>query len=123
MAKNILVVDDERVLATTLTAILKHAGYNAIAAYNAPEAIEILRTTPIDLLISDVIMPEMNGFELATHTRRNYPHTRILLISGNAATQEMITADPESYRFELLAKPILPKQMLAHVEWLLAKAA
>lgn len=122
MAKTILVVDDERALATTLGAILNHAGYCAIVVYGAAEAIEVLLTTKIDLLISDVIMPGMNGFELAKYTRENHPQTQILLISGNAATHEIVTeANAEQYHFELLSKPVLPVQMLALVECLLAR--
>lgn len=119
--KTILVVDDERAIANTLTAILQHSGYNAVTAYNASEAQQILAAHPVDLMISDVIMPGMNGFELAIYTNHNYPSTAVLLISGNAATQDIVTAHGEdAHNFELLAKPILPKQMLAHVEALLA---
>jgi DNA-binding NtrC family response regulator len=124
MAKTILVVDDERALATTLSAILNHAGYRAIAVYGAAEAIEVLLTTKVDLLISDVIMPDMNGFELAKYTRQNHPQTHILLISGNAATHEIVTeASTEQYHFELLSKPVPPSQMLTLVECLLARSA
>jgi DNA-binding NtrC family response regulator len=118
--KTILVVDDERALADSMTAILQQSGYNAIAAYNAAEAQQTLRTNTVDLMISDVIMPGMNGFELALYTNRNYPGTAVLLISGNAATQQILTAHGnEAQQFALLSKPILPKQMLAHVEALL----
>ncbi len=123
MPKTILIVDDERGIADTLCAILKHAGYEAIAVYNAGDALETLRTTKVDLLLSDVIMPGMNGMELAVHTRQHYPLTSILLISGNAATQEIVMeAESKGHRFELLAKPVLPKHMLAHVEWALRHA-
>ena len=90
--KTILVVDDEPTLADTLTAILQHSGYNAIAAYNASDAPQVLHANAVDLMISDVIIPGMNGFELAIYSNRNYPSTVVLLISGNAATQEIMTA-------------------------------
>lgn len=123
MAKTILVVDDERGIADTLCAILRHAGYEVTAVYNAEDGLEILQSQHIDLLISDVIMPNMNGMELALHTRNTCPQTSILLISGNAATQQIVTdAESKGYHFELLAKPVLPKDMLAHVEWTLTRA-
>jgi DNA-binding NtrC family response regulator len=118
MLKTILVVDDERGIADTLCAILQHAGYAAIAVCNAGDALEVLRTTPVDLLVSDVIMPAMNGMELALHARRYYPQTNIVLMSGNAATRDIVTdAESKGHRFDLLAKPVLPKDMLAHIEW------
>lgn len=120
--KTILVVDDEVVLADTLSAILQHSGYQSIAVYGAAEAQQILRERTVDLLISDVMMPDINGFELAIHTTRNHPDTRILLISGNAATQELLNGGADQYHFELLAKPIPPKQLLEHVKELLARS-
>jgi DNA-binding NtrC family response regulator len=122
MPKSILVVDDEHALADTLCAILERAGYNARAVYSADRALEILHTGGIDLLISDVVMPGMNGVELAARASQNDPHIGILLISGNAATQQIVTDHLGHGRFQLLAKPVLPKQMLAHVEWLLAQS-
>ncbi len=118
--KTILVVDDQPALANTLRVILDRAGYNAIAVYSAAGAIEVLRASRIDLLISDVVMPEMNGMELAVHTRENYPATNILLISGNAATQEIVINSALGHEFELLSKPVLPKHILARIHSLLS---
>jgi CheY-like chemotaxis protein len=124
VAKTILVVDDERALADTLCAILIHAGYRVLCVYSAEEAIEVLRAHRVDLMISDVVMPGMNGFELAVHATQNYPGTQILLLSGNAATQEIIAAPgAEQHHFELWAKPVLPRQMLAHIESLFASSS
>lgn len=121
--KTILVVDDERALADTLCAILVHAGHRALAAYNAAEAKNVLSTTTVDLMISDVVMPGINGFELAVHVNQHYPQTRILLFSGNAATQAIVAAPgAEQHHFELWAKPVLPRQLLAYIETLLAES-
>jgi CheY-like chemotaxis protein len=66
-------------------------------------------------------MPGMNGFELAVHAKQNYPEMRVLLFSGNAATQEIIAAPgAEQHYFELWAKPVLPRELLAHIESLFA---
>lgn len=124
MTKTILVVDDEKELANTLSAILRHAGYNALVAYSSAEALEKLRTTAIDLLVSDVVMPGMNGMELAMAADSEHPNLRILLMSGNAATQQIVDdAGTNVRQFELLAKPVPPTQILAHIKSLLSKAA
>lgn len=116
MRKSILVVDDERALADTLQQILLHAGYDVGCVYNPADALQVLQAKRIDLLISDVIMPGMDGIELAIHTRRHHPHTRILLISGNAATEQVLEkANGEGSVFELLAKPVFPSEMLVQV--------
>jgi len=124
MSKTILVVDDERSLANTLAEILNRSGYIALIAYGASEAIEALRSTRVDLLISDIVMPEMDGIELAHYTAREHPETRILLMSGNAEAQQlMMTANPNRQEFDLLAKPVLPKEILAHIHTLLSSSA
>lgn len=123
MRRSILVVDDERALADTLRQILVHAGYNVVCVYNPVDAIQVLQAIPIDLLISDVIMPGMDGVELAIHTRRNHPCTDILLISGNTATEQILKdANGEGSVFELLAKPVFPSEMLVQVACMLERS-
>ena len=112
----ILVVDDERSLADTLVAILESIGYRSRAAYSAEEAMEVLRTEEPALIISDVVMPGANGVELALQAQRLWPKVRILLMSGNAATQNIMdTVRAEGHSFELLAKPVAPKELLTKV--------
>jgi DNA-binding NtrC family response regulator len=117
----ILVVDDERSLADTLAAMMQVVGWRSRAVYCAEEAIEIFRTEEEPaLMISDVVMPGANGVELAVQVRRLWPQVQILLVSGNAATQEIVnTAHADGHAFELLAKPVPPKQLLLKVASLL----
>jgi DNA-binding NtrC family response regulator len=119
--KFILIVDDERNLADTLAAIMQVVGWRSRAAYCAGEALEILRTEEEPaLMISDVVMPGANGVELAVQVRRLWPKVQILLVSGNAATQEIVnTARADGHAFELMAKPVPPKQLLMKVASLL----
>ena len=112
----ILVVDDERGLADTLVAMLELIGYRSTAAYSAEEAMRILCSEEPDLIISDVVMPGTDGVQLAIMARFLWPHVRILLVSGNAATQEIIdAARADGHAFELLAKPVPPKLLLVKV--------
>jgi two-component system response regulator AtoC len=112
----ILVVDDEHTVADTLVSIMNLFGYRAVAAYSATEALGFLRNQRPAMMVSDVIMPDRNGVELAIEARRLWPEIPILLVSGNAATQGLMdTAHHEGYTFEILAKPVPPKQLLTRI--------
>ena len=110
----VLVVDDEKVIADTLTIILNKAGYNASAAYTGNQAVDLARSEKPDLVITDVIMPDMNGIEAAIHIREFLPACKILLFSGQAATVDLLKdARVHGHEFEILAKPIHPQDLLA----------
>lgn len=109
----VLVVDDERIIADTVTAILNRSGFDAVARYGGQEAIAFIHQECPDILLSDVMMPETNGVQVAKATQEHCPNTRIVLISGNAATPNLIeNAMPEGSPFELLPKPIHPLNLL-----------
>ena len=110
----VLVVDDEKVIAATLAMILNKAGYNASAAYTGNQAVDLARSEKPDLIITDVIMPDMNGIEAAIHIREFLPACKILLFSGQAATVDLLEdARVHGHEFEILAKPIHPGDLLA----------
>jgi CheY-like chemotaxis protein len=118
--KTILVVDDEPPLADTLATIFQRAGYTASAVYSCEEALSRIAASQPSLIISDVVMPGMNGIAFARTLRVSYPDCPILLFSGNADTQELLdAAQQEGHVFEVLAKPVPPSQMLAKVAALL----
>ncbi len=111
--RRILVVDDQRLIADTLAEILNEAGFAAAAAYDAWEALEIASRFQPDWLLSDVLMPHMNGVALAIEIRKRHPSTAILLLSGQAGIGEILQeAHAQGYHFELLAKPIHPRELL-----------
>ncbi|MGE5113002.1 MAG: response regulator [Acidobacteriaceae bacterium] len=111
------VVDDERCIADTLAAILHTCGYEAIPFYNPMNALAECESQCPELVISDVMMPQMNGVELAILIRQRHPECKILLFSGQAATADILEdARGRGYDFELLAKPIHPKDLLAKLE-------
>ena len=109
----ILIVDDEHLIADTLAEILSDKGFAASAVYNPRDAIEQIRELCPDIVISDVVMPGMNGIELAKLVQNTCPDTRIVLVSGQATTAELVErAKREGYSFEILAKPIGPEALL-----------
>src|SRR5512142_1168691 len=110
----VLVVDDERVIADTLAIILNQHGYDASAVYTGYGAVERARAVRPDLIISDVIMPDMNGIEAAIQIRHFLPNCKILLFSGQAATADLLeSARQRGHEFEVLAKPVHPADLLA----------
>ena len=110
----VLVVDDEQVIADTLARILDLNGYDASAVYTGTAAVENARTLQPDLVISDVIMPDMNGIEAAISIRSFLPGCKILLFSGQAATADLLeNARAQGHEFEILAKPVHPSDLLA----------
>lgn len=110
----VLVVDDERVIADTLAIILNQHGFDASAVYTGTSAVERARIIAPDLIISDVIMPDMNGIEAAIQIRSFLPRCKILLFSGQAATADLLeSARAQGHEFEILAKPVHPQDLLA----------
>lgn len=113
----VLVVDDETSIADTTAAILSISGYAALAAYDGNDALEIALVRPPHLVISDVVLPGMNGIELAITIQRIFPDCQIVLFSGQASTVDLLAAaSGAGHHFTLLAKPLPPEQLLAIVK-------
>jgi CheY-like chemotaxis protein len=113
----VLVVDDEQVIADTLAKILDLNGYDASAVYTGSAAVETARSLKPDLIISDVIMPDMNGIEAAIEISEFLPSCKILLFSGQAATADLLeNARAQGHDFEILAKPVHPSDLLAKLK-------
>jgi CheY-like chemotaxis protein len=112
----VLIVDDERVIADTLSMILSRSGFSTMTAYDGLEALEIARSTPPDLVISDVVMPRMTGVELVIALADIIPACKILLFSGQAATIDLLEKAREAgHTFTTLTKPVHPSDMLKRI--------
>ena len=103
-SETILVVDDEPALLEVTSEILGAKGYTVFRANSAHEALEILEKTPVDLLLSDVIMPEMDGYELANIVQKKYPSIKIQLASGFSDNRHTSLLD-KSLREGMINKP------------------
>ena len=84
MSKRILVVDDDADMRLTLKLSLEIAGYEVEVAGNAREALAQQREQPADVLITDIFMTDADGFEAIDSFRREYPDTKIVVVSGGA---------------------------------------
>lgn len=82
MATNVLVVDDNPDLGMTLKMALELEGYRAVLATTGTQALALQRQTPANVVITDIFMPDSDGFELIATVRREFPETRIIVMSG-----------------------------------------
>jgi len=114
--QTILLVDDEELLLTTCQTVLSAFGYQVISANSGEKALELIgaTTTPIDLVITDLVMPKMSGRELIEQIQLRLPGTPVLCTSGYVRPGS--PEDNEAY----LAKPFTTQELLRHVKRMLA---
>lgn len=111
------VVDDEKVIAQTVAMILNRVGFRATAFFSGEESLEAAKSAPPALLVTDVVMPGIDGIHLGIQFRKLYPACKILLFSGQAATSGMLDeANKEGHYFEIVPKPIHPAELLAKLK-------
>jgi DNA-binding NtrC family response regulator len=109
------VVDDEPALLDLIGEVLMLDGFNVICAESAKEALNILEHEFVDILISDVIMPEINGYQLAVMVKEKYPYIKIQLASGfNYDSNDADVIDEELQR-NSLQKPFKIQGLLQRV--------
>jgi DNA-binding NtrC family response regulator len=119
--RRILVVEDEKVIADTLGQILRVNGYDVRVAYSAEDALEIISGWSPSLAVLDVMLPGMNGIELAFKLMQADPGCQILLFSGAPAVNSIVQqARSEGHEFEILAKPVHPNVMLNAISYRLS---
>ena len=113
----VLVVDDERRIADTLAEILEMSGFHVATAYSGWEALQAVSRFPPDYLLSDVLMPRMNGVELGIAIQKMFPSARILLFSGQAGISEiLLEGRKQGFEFELIAKPVHPLRLIERLK-------
>ena len=111
--QRVLVADDEKIIADTIQMILPQHGFEVAVAYDGKTAIERARQFSPQVLLCDVMMPDMNGLEAALQIRAIVPECRVLLFSGQAGVLDLIQeARLRGHEFELLLKPIHPSELL-----------
>lgn len=117
MEKRILIVDDCDTTRKLLSYIIRERGYRIIGASNGIEALEIMAANPVDLVVTDLNMPQMDGFELSKNLRgsdsyREIPIIMITTESGDADKKMGMDAGVTTY----LTKPISPQRLLYEIE-------
>jgi CheY-like chemotaxis protein len=113
----ILVAEDEPAVRELVVRLLEAAGYDVVAAEDGSSALELAGSHPVDLVLSDVVMPGMNGRELARELRIREPELPVLLMSGYTDQRE--TTD-DGQPIDVLVKPFEREELLGRVGRLLA---
>lgn len=119
--KTILIVDDEPTVANTVRMLLESAGYRTIVAHDGQDAARLIREAGPDAVLLDVILPRMDGVEVAIQACRTAPNCKVVLFSGRPDAAELLAdARARGYIFEILAKPARPQDLLEKIRELLA---
>ena len=117
------VVDDEDVIASTLELILLSRGFAVRSFVDPTDAAEAARVEKPDFLLTDVMMPKLNGIELALKVKELNPRCCVLLFSGQASTSDLLArASEEGHCFDVLAKPVHPLELLEKIQELLGES-
>ena len=110
----ILLAEDEEAMRTYLTRALTNAGYDVSAVDRGTDAVPLLETGDYDLLLSDIVMPEMDGIELAQRCAEISPRTKVMFITGFAAVS--LRANREQPTARVLSKPFHLRDLVLEVE-------
>ena len=114
----ILIVDDEAALRKMMSVILSGHGYHVLLAESGKQALELLKKNKVNILLSDVIMPEMTGYELAHHVMKDFPEVKIQMISGYSDVA-VLNEENESLYNNRLVKPCSSESLLQRISELL----
>lgn len=114
MQKRILLAEDDQAMRTYLERALSKAGYHVDAVDRGTEAVPLLETGDYDLLLSDIVMPEMDGIELAQRCNEISPQTKVMFITGFAAVT--LKASREQPQAKVLSKPFHLRDLVLEVE-------
>ena len=110
----ILLAEDEEAMRTYLARALENAGYEVVAVDRGTEALPLLMSQRFDLLLSDIVMPEMDGIELAQRCAEGSPATKVIFITGFAAVT--LKANRDAPQARVLSKPFHLKDLVMEVQ-------
>jgi len=121
MSKTILVVDDEKRLVSLVGQYLLQDGYRVITANNGKEALDIVRRDPPDLIVLDLMMPEMDGYNFM-RLHRAEKNTPIILLTARVDEEDKVVG-LELGADDYLTKPFRPRELVARVHAVLRRTA
>jgi DNA-binding response OmpR family regulator len=119
----ILLVDDDPLVRTSLARALEASGHRVRQADNGARALQALGTAPADVVVVDLVMPEMDGLELIRTVRTRFPETRIVAMSGGCYGKLSYLKTAGDFGAELtFAKPFRPARLAASIDRMMAGA-
>lgn len=113
MSQTILIVDDEKRMVSLLQSYLVQEGYQVVTAYNGREALEVAQKTNPDLVVLDIMMPEMNGYDFM-HAHRAAHDTPIIMLTAKVEDDDKIIG-LELGADDYVTKPFKPRELMARV--------
>ncbi|MCD8313807.1 MAG: response regulator transcription factor, partial [Bacteroidales bacterium] len=120
--QKILIVEDEKRVADLLKTALEESGYTATVAYDGAMGLRVFKTDRFQLVISDIILPQLNGFDLVKEIRSLDPHVPILILTALGTTDDKLDgfdAGADDY----MVKPFDLRELLARVRTLIRRQA
>lgn len=123
--KSILLVDDDDLSRGAVHKMLERAGYDVFSTGDGQGALERYRGTPTDLVITDLLMPDIDGLEIIQRLRQMNPSVRVLAISGGGrvAAEEYLSVARRFGAVEVLPKPFTGQELKQAVEAALGESA
>tara|TARA_B100000678_G_C18147961_1_gene477656 strand:- start:110 stop:502 length:393 start_codon:yes stop_codon:yes gene_type:complete len=118
--RRILLAEDEEAMRTYLARALEKAGYAVDSVDCGTAALPLLETGEYDLLLSDIVMPEMDGIELAQRCNEMSPNTKVMFITGFAAVS--LRANADQPQAKVLSKPFHLRDLVLEVDRVFADA-
>lgn len=110
----ILLAEDDEAMRGYISRALENAGYSVVAVDRGTEALPLIEDQQFDLLLSDIVMPEMDGIELAQRCNELSPRTKVMFITGFAAVT--LKATREQPQAKVLSKPFHLRDLVLEVE-------
>jgi len=114
---SILIIDDEEPVRALLRFALEAAGYQVTEAANGRQGLELYRQRPADLVITDMLMPELNGLDVLLELTREFLHAKVIAISGAGGEQNVLDAAKLLGVRQTLQKPFSMPQLLGAVRY------
>jgi len=120
--QTILIVEDDATIARFVELELEHAGFGVLRAGEGPSAIELLENNDVDLVLLDLMLPGIDGIDVARHIRKKGSHVPILMLTARAETQDVVSgfdAGADDY----LRKPFEIPELLSRIRALLKRTS
>ncbi len=115
MSKSILIVEDEQVLRESLASLLEDEGYEALQVENGQDAQQLLLERAVDVVLSDIRMPKMDGMDLLSHLRQLIPQTPVIMMTAYGTVENAVAA-MRTGAWDYLLKPVQFDDLLLKVE-------
>ncbi len=111
----LLLVDDEAFILNALKRLLRRDGYHILTAESGQQGLQVLETTPVDVIVSDQRMPGMTGVEFLREARKHFPNTIRIVLSGYTELQSVTDAINEGAVYKFLTKPWDDEHLRANI--------